>query len=177
MPSFQSGGAFLLNGDYNVGGAWNFQTSPTVGGTGLAAGATSLVTNTGGVVGGALTKTTAITNASATSLFTVARTNNVAAGGFIEFQATATDGTDYQTIVGTATYAFVDKAGTGTFTITDLATTDAKAVSAGTYTLAWTFVTATGGGIVKLQPTSSLTATTHTVTFIVYPLNGAVTLS
>jgi hypothetical protein len=177
MATFQSGGAFLPNGDANISGAWNFQTPPTIGGSASAAGTTTVMTNASGVVGGISTKTTTIANGAATALFDVARSNNVAAGGTIEFMAVATDGTDYQNITGTATYSFVDKAGTGTFTITDLATSDAKAVSTGTYTLAWTFVTGTAKGTVKLQPTSSLTATTHTVTFTVYPLAGAITLA
>lgn len=119
----------------------------------------------------------AITNASATALFTVARAANVSAGGLIVYQATATDGTDFQTITGMVTYAHVDKAGTGTFTITEVAGNQAKAVSTGTYTLAWTYVTGTNSGTVKLQPTSSLTATVHTVTYTVFPIAGAITIS
>lgn len=88
-----------------------------------------------------------------------------------------TDGTDFQTITGMVTYAHVDKAGTGTFTITEVAGNQAKAVSAGTYTLAWTYVTGTNSGTVKLQPTSSLTATVHTVTYTVFPIAGAITIS
>lgn len=118
----------------------------------------------------------AIANGSATSLFTVARANNVAAGGQILYHAVATDGTDYQAIFGVVTYAHVDKAGTGTFTITDDAGNVAKAVSTGTYTLAWTYVTGTAIGTVKLQPTTSLTATVHTVSYTVVPMAGTITI-
>lgn len=117
-----------------------------------------------------------ITNASATALCDVARATNVAAAGVILYQVVATDTVDYQSISGMVTYAHVDKAGTGTFTITEVAGNQAKAVSAGTYTLAWTYVTGTAKGTVKLQPTTSLTATTHTVLYTVFPLTGVVTI-
>ncbi len=117
-----------------------------------------------------------IANGSATSLFNVARANNVAAAGVIFYQVVATDGTDYQTIMGMVTYSHVDKAGTGTFTITEVSGNQAKAVSTGTYTLSWTYVTGTGIGVVKLQPTTSLTATVHTITYTVFPIAGAITI-
>lgn len=118
----------------------------------------------------------AIANGAATGLFNVTRANNIAAGGLIIYLAVATDGTDYQSIAGMVTYSHVDKAGTGTFTITEVAGNQAKAVSAGTYTLAWTYVTGTGIGVVKLQPTTSLTATVHTVMYTVLPIAGNVTI-
>lgn len=117
-----------------------------------------------------------IANGSATALFNVTRANNVAASGVIFYQVVASDGTDFQTISGMVTYSHVDKAGTGTFTITEVAGNQAKAVSTGTYTLSWTYVTGTGIGIVKLTPTTSLTATTHTVTYTVLPISGAVAI-
>jgi hypothetical protein len=131
-----------------------------------------------GTVRGVLNPTAkAITNASATSLFNVARTANSGAGGTIHYLAFATDGTDYHAISGMVTYAHVDKAGTGTFTITEVAGNQAKALSnAGTYTLAWTYVTGTNIGTVKLQPTTSLTATTHTVMYTVFPIGAAITV-
>lgn len=118
----------------------------------------------------------AIANGAATSLFNVTRANNIAAGGSIMYLAVVTDGTDFQTISGVVSYAHVDKAGTGTFTITEDTANQAKAVSTGTYTLAWTYVTGTGVGTVKLQPTSSLTATVHTVMYTVFPIAGNVTI-
>jgi len=144
----------------------------------LASLATSSVSANDGSVRGIFNPTAkTIANASATSLCTVARAANVAAAGVIFYQVFATDATDYHTISGMVTYAHVDKAGTGTFTITEVAGNQAKALSnAGTYTLAWTYVTGTAIGTVKLQPTTSLTATTHWVKYTVFPISGTVTI-
>ncbi len=163
-----AGGSFLPGEDANVTGAWTFSkatlTGPTVqDSTGLA----RLVLNP-------TAKT--IANASATSLFNVARPQNLPGGGVIFYDVFATDGTDYQSLTGMVTYAWVDKAGTGTFTITEVSGNQAKAVSTGTLTLAWTFVTGTNIGVVKLQPTTSLTATTFTVNYTVAPIIGTITI-
>lgn len=181
MANFQQGGALLINADYNLSGAVNFVTAPTVGpltATGQPNASSLVGTNDANGVNRIVINPTAktIANASATALFNVTRTSNVAAAGVIFYQATATDGTDYQTIMGMVTYAHVDKAGTGTFTITEVSGNQAKAVSTGTYTLAWTYVTGTGIGVVKLQPTTSLTATVHTVTYSVLPISGAIAI-
>lgn len=117
-----------------------------------------------------------IVDASATSLFDVAIANNTMVGGVIEYLVEASDGTDFQALTGIVTYAAVSKVATKTLTITEVAGNQAKAVSSGTLTLAWTFVTGTGKGTVKLQPTGSLTETTYRVTYTVKPIKGSVTI-
>lgn len=117
-----------------------------------------------------------ITDASATALFDVAVAQSGMSGGVIVFTVEAADGTDFQALSGVVSYACVNKAGTLTLTITQLSTVEAKAVSSGTLTLAWTFVTGTLKGTVKLQPTGSLTETTFRVTYTVFPNVGAITI-
>lgn len=118
----------------------------------------------------------AIVNGSATSLIDAMVDLGWYAGGQIRYVASATDGTDVQAITGIVTYALVNKAGTVTATITEVAANQAKAVSAGTYTLAWTIVAGTGKATIKLQPTTSLTATAHTVAFSLQNTYGSVTV-
>ncbi len=183
MALYQSGGSFLPGQEANITSAtpWNFVNAPTFGADTL--GSLPSMTS-GGFINGptglnrlVLNPTAkTIANASATSLFNVARVANSFAGGVIFYSVFATDGTDYQSMTSMVTYALVDKAGTGTFTITEVAGNQAKAVSTGTYTIAWTFVTGTNIGVVKAQPTSSLTATTHTINYTVVPIIGAVTI-
>ena len=120
--------------------------------------------------------TKALTSGSAVSLFNVARPTGAFSGGLIHYDIQVSDGTDFQSLAGIVTYASVDKAGTGTFTITELATTQAKAVSTGTLTVAWTYVTGTGLGTVKVNPTTSLTATTLQIFYTVFPTAGVVTI-
>lgn len=117
-----------------------------------------------------------IVDGSATSLFEVALANSTGAGGMAFYLVQASDGTDFQAMSGMVSYAVVDKAGTKTLVITDVTANNAKAVSAGTLTLAWTFVTGTGKATVKLQPTGSLTETSYTVSYTVFPIVGAVTI-
>jgi hypothetical protein len=117
-----------------------------------------------------------IVDGSATSLFEVAIAQGAMAGGLMGFTVEASDGTDHQALSGLVSYSAVNKAGTLTLTITQLSTVEAKAVSSGTLTLAWTFVTGTGKGTVKLQPTGSLTETTYRITYTVFPMAGAITI-
>lgn len=118
-----------------------------------------------------------IVDGSATSLFDVACAASGLSGGVIFYQVQVGDGTDFQSLTGMVTYSCVNKAATLTLTITEVAGNQAKAVSSGTLTLAWTFVTGTNKGTVKLQPTGSLTETTpYTVTYTVLPISGAVTI-
>lgn len=198
---FQSGGSFLPSEPANFTNTdlpCNFVKNPTIGGSSSAAGSATIVdttsaqtlsnkTLTSPIVGTFLDANSVnraiynsvakgVTNASATALFDVARANNSYAGGVIFYLLEVTDGTDYQALTGVVTYAMVDKAGTGTFTITEVAGNQAKAVSTGTLTVAWTFVTGTAKGTVKLQTTTSLTATTNQVFYSVYPIAGAVTI-
>lgn len=118
----------------------------------------------------------AIVDASATSLFDVALPANGWNGGVIHYTVVLTDATDFQALTGMVTYAAVSKATVQTLTIVELATNQAKAVSSGTLTLAWTFVAGTLKGTVKVQPTGSLTETTFQITYNVTPIVGAVTL-
>jgi len=117
-----------------------------------------------------------IVDGSATSLFDVACPAGTMSGGVIHFLVRASDGTDHQAIAGMASYACENKAGTLVLTITYVAANEAKAVSAGTLTLAFTFVTGTSKGTVKVQPTGSLTETTYTIEYNVYPIRGAVSI-
>lgn len=118
-----------------------------------------------------------IVDGSPTSLFTVPIAQGSAIGGSLDFSVFATDGTDHQTISGIATFASVNKAGTLTSTITYVAANEAKAVSSGTLTLAFTMAEDTADVVtVKVQPTGSLTETTYNIIFTVTPLRGEVTL-
>lgn len=118
-----------------------------------------------------------IVDGAATTLFTVPIAQGSAIGGTLDFSVFASDGTDLQTISGIATYASVNKAGTLTSTITYVTANEAKAVSAGTLTLAFTAAEDTADVFsLKLQPTGSLTETTYNVIFTVTPLRGEVTL-
>lgn len=118
-----------------------------------------------------------IVDGSATSLFDVAVAAGGLSGGVIFYHVQVGDGTDLQSLVGMVTYSVVNKAATLTLTITEVSGNQAKAVSSGTLTLAWTFVTGTLKGTVKLQPTGSLTETTpYTVSYTVLPITGAITI-
>lgn len=118
----------------------------------------------------------AISNASATSLADIACASNSYCSGAIVYNVQVTNGTDYQSLSGVVTYAAVNKGGTLTLAITEATGNQAKAVSAGTLTLAWTFVTGTNKGTIKLQTTTSLTATVNQVIYTVLPVAGAVTI-
>jgi len=114
-----------------------------------------------------------IVDGAATGLFSVAVAQGSVAGGIIHFSVLASDGTDFQTINGMASYSSVNKAGTCTNTITYATANEAKAVSAGTLTLAFTMAEDTADVVtIKLQPTGSLTETTYTVLYTLTPLRG-----
>jgi|SRR6478609_9490109 len=117
-----------------------------------------------------------IVDGSATSLFSVAVAAGAAVGGVVHFSIFASDGTDHQTITGTATYGAVNKAATTTATVTYATANEAKAVSSGTLTLAFTAVDTTNSVTVKLQPTGSLTETSYTIIYSIFPLRGVVTI-
>jgi hypothetical protein len=117
-----------------------------------------------------------ITNASATSIFDVLIASGSMIGGGFVYQVHVSDGTDYQSLSGLVTYSAVNKAGTITGTITEATGNQAKTVSAGTLTLAWTIVAGTNKVTIKLQPTTSLTATTpFNVRVSLLPISGLVT--
>jgi len=119
-----------------------------------------------------------IVDGAATTLFTVPIAVSSAVGGVVHFQVYATDGTDFQLITGLATYSSVNKAGTLTNTVTYATANEAKAVSSGTLTLAFTMAEDTANVVsIKLQPTGSLTETTYNVTYSVFPLRGEVSIA
>lgn len=193
---YQGGGSFLPAEPANITAStpWNFVSAPTIGAlatNGSASTATlastasptlttpaiAVINDTNGVnrlVNNAAAKT--IADGAATSLADIACPSGSSCGGTLFFLVQASDGTDFQAISGIATYAAVNKAGTLTLTITYVAANEAKAVSSGTLTLAWTFVTGTAKGTIKLQPTGSLTETSYTVSYTVVPIVGAVTI-
>lgn len=117
-----------------------------------------------------------IVDGSATSLFDVAVASGAMSGGLCHFLIRASDGTDHQADAGMFSYSCVNKAGTVTATVTYVTGNEAKAVSAGTLTLAFTNVAGTLKSTVKLQPTGSLTETTYTIEYTVLPIRGAVTI-
>lgn len=118
-----------------------------------------------------------IVDGAATGLFSVPIASGASVGGLVQFHVFATDGTDHQALSGVATYASVNKAGTVTSTITYTTAPEAKAVSAGTLTLAFTAAEDSADVVTyKLQPTGSLTETSYNVTFTVFPQKGEVTI-
>lgn len=118
-----------------------------------------------------------IVDGAATTLFTVPVAQSSGVGGVIDFQVYASDGTDFQMITGIATYSSVNKAGTLTNAVTYATANEAKVVSSGTLTLAFTMAEDTADVVsIKLQPTGSLTETTYNVRYNVRPLRGVVTI-
>lgn len=119
-----------------------------------------------------------IVDGAATALFSVPVAQGSYIGGVFDFQVYASDGTDFQVITGHGAYSVVNKAGTLTSTITQATAVEAKAVSAGTITLAWTIAEDSADvATIKLTPTGSLTETSYTVLLNIRPLKGTVTLA
>ncbi len=115
----------------------------------------------------------------AVTLFTVTTAALNAAGGWFTYNLFITDGTDIQSLSGNVEYSQVNKAGTLTQTIQEatIATVQAKAVSAGTVTIAWTMTDGGSGvGSIKCNVTTSLTPTTDAMSFTVVPVRGTVVL-
>lgn len=117
-----------------------------------------------------------IVDGSATSLFEVPISAASYAAGMVNFAVFASDGTDHQVISGILTYSGENKAGTIVRAATYVAANEAKSVSSGTLTLAFTATDDTNKMTVKLQPTGSLTETTYTVVYTVVPLKGTVAI-
>lgn len=118
-----------------------------------------------------------IVDGAATSLFSVALTAGQMIGGVMHFLVRASDGTDHQVIAGIATYSAENKAGTIVGVMTYDSANEAKSVSAGTLTLAFTDTDDTNVATFKLQPTGSLTETTpYTIEYTVFPIRGVVTI-
>lgn len=118
-----------------------------------------------------------IVDGAPTTLFTVPIAAAASIGGMISFHVFASDATDHQSIQGVANYASVNKAGTLTSTITYTTAPEAKAVSSGTLTLAFTMAEDSADVVsIKLEPTGSLTETVYNVVYTVFPAKGAVTI-
>lgn len=119
-----------------------------------------------------------IVDGSATALFSVAVAASTMIGGAAFFLVRASDGTDFQADAGMFTYSAEAKATTVVGAITYVAANEAKSVSAGTLTLAFTAdVSAANVVTYKVQPTGSLTETTpYTIEYTLFPIRGAVTI-
>lgn len=117
-----------------------------------------------------------IVDGSATSLFEVPIAAASYAAGMVNFAVFASDATDHQVISGILTYSGENKAGTIVRAATYVAANEAKSVSSGTLTLSFTATDDTNKMTVKLQPTGSLTESTYTIIYTVYPLKGIVTV-
>ncbi|HYV59180.1 MAG TPA: hypothetical protein VFA62_03840, partial [Acidimicrobiia bacterium] len=118
-----------------------------------------------------------IVDATPTNLFDVAVPTSGYAGGSFSYHVRGTNGTDFYSLVGMVTYACINKAGSSTGTITEVAGNQAKITSAAaTLTLAWTITAGTGKMTVAVQPTGSLTETApYDILYTVTPLAGLVT--
>jgi hypothetical protein len=118
-----------------------------------------------------------IVDGSATSLFSVAVAAGAMVGGTGFFLVRASDATDQQAIAGMFTYSAEGKATVVVGAITYVAANEAKSVSAGTLTLAFTADVSVANVVTyKLQPTGSLTETTYTIEYSLFPIRGVVTI-
>lgn len=118
-----------------------------------------------------------IVDGSATSLFSVAVAAGAMVGGSGTFLVRASDGTDQQAIAGIFTYSAEAKLTVVVGAITYVAANEAKSVSAGTLTLAFTADVSVANVVTyKLQPTGSLTETTYTIEYTLVPVRGTVTI-
>jgi hypothetical protein len=106
----------------------------------------------------------AISDGVAKSLFEIALPSGGIAGGSIEYSIQATDGTDHQALTGYVTFAAINKGGAYTTQITEVAGNQAKAVSAGTITAAWTILNGTNKVTIQVTGDTSLTPTA----FVIY---------
>lgn len=144
----------------------------------LADGSTGLTDNGGTVklLPNSAAKT--IVDGSATAMFSVAVANLTGIGGMGVFLVRASDGTDFQADAGIFTYSAEAKAGTVVGAITYVAANEAKSVSAGTLTLAFTADVSVANVVTyKVQPTGSLTETTpYTIEYTLFPVRGVVTI-
>lgn len=118
-----------------------------------------------------------IVDGAATGLFSVAVAAGAVIGGSGTFLVKASDGTDHQTIAGLFTYSAEAKLTVVVGAITYVAANEAKSVSSGTLTLAFTADVSVANVVTfKLQPTGSLTETIYTVEYTLFPVRGTVTI-
>jgi hypothetical protein len=144
-------------------------TSPTVNTVGDTSGTVRLIPNP-------TAKT--IVDGSATALFSVAVPALSGIGGVGHFLVRASDGTEFQADAGLFTYSAEAKTTTVVGTITYVAANEAKAVSSGTLTLAFTADVSVNNVVTyKVQPTGSLTETApYTIEYTLFPIRGVVTI-
>lgn len=107
-----------------------------------------------------------LTNA-ATSLFEIALPTLQMAGGQVNWTIDATDGTDMQNYSGITTFSAINKAGVYTTQVTQNASNESKAVSAGTLTASFSLLTGTNKVTMQVTPATSLTTTTYRITFTI----------
>jgi hypothetical protein len=100
-----------------------------------------------------------LTDGVATSLFEIALPTLAMTGGTIEYTILATDGTDMQSLSGFVAFSAVNKGASYTTQITENASNQSKAVSAGTITGAWTVLNGTDKVTIQLNADTSLTPT------------------
>jgi hypothetical protein len=149
-------------------------TNPTINGA-----TTPTLVDTNGTTREILNPTAkTIVDGSATALFSVpvAASSQIGGAGF--FLIRATDGTDFQADAGMFTYSAEAKATVVVGAITYVAANEAKSVSAGTLTLAFTADVSVANVVTyKLQPTGSLTETApYTIEYTLFPIRGVVTI-
>ena len=149
-------------------------TSPTLTTPGVAVITDTAATNR--IILNSAAKT--IVDGSATALFSVAVAASTMIGGSATFLVRASDGTDFQADAGIFTYSAEAKATTVVAAITYVAANEAKSVSAGTLTLAFTADVSVANVVTyKLQPTGSLTETApYTIEYTLFPVRGVVTI-
>lgn len=104
---------------------------------------------------------------SATALFEISLPSGEGTGGTVFISTFATDGTDYTRMVGFATFAAVNKAGTLTSVITYDDANDAIAASTGSPVVDMTITDGTAKITINIDVTSALTETTHYCDFAV----------
>jgi hypothetical protein len=118
-----------------------------------------------------------ILDASPTALFSCTLGASSVAGGSMFFLIEARDATNTQTISGIATYSAVaTSAGTVTGAITYDAANEAKTLSSGTLTLAFTANVSGSTISFRVQPTGSLTETTYNIRYTLLPIVSEVTV-
>lgn len=141
-------------------------------------GATGLFdsANTAKVLPNSAAKT--IVDGSATAMFSVACPALSGVGGAGVFLVRASDGTEFQADAGIFTYSGEAKTTTVVAAITYVAANEAKSVSSGTLTLAFTADVSVNNVVTyKVQPTGSLTETTpYTIEYTLFPIRGTVTI-
>jgi len=166
MPNYQSGGAFLPSSDYLLTG--QVALGGALAGLSDANSQSRLVLNP-------TAKT--IVDGSATALFSVAVPASTMIGGAGFFLVRSSDGTDFQADAGLFTFSAEAKATVVVGAITYVAANEAKSVSAGTLTLAFTADVSVANVVTyKVQPTGSLTETLYTIEYTVFPVRGTVTI-